>query len=157
MGYRWRKALKGNQRGYMISFILSLAARELISPVTAQNNLLERVNMRLVPITLREKPDEIHTYLQQSKSRLLSKARIVNHLHWAALKHAAALVQANGGAVVEIGCGEGYLICTLSKYFDRVVAVDVSGRCLMQQGHIFIPEYRFCIRRYYLTAASRTH
>ena len=85
--------------------------------------------MQLVPITLKENPDEIHSYLKQPKS-WLSKTRIVNRFHWAALKHAAALVQDNAGTVVEIGCGEGYLIPTLSKYSDRVVAVDVSEKML---------------------------
>lgn len=85
--------------------------------------------MQLVPITLKENPDEIHSYLKQPKS-WLSIARIVNRFHWAALKHAVALVQVNAGTVVEIGCGEGYLIPTLSKYSDRVVAVDVSEKML---------------------------
>jgi SAM-dependent methyltransferase len=85
--------------------------------------------MKFVPITLGEAPDEIHTYIKQPRS-WLSKARIANRFHWAALKYAATLVQPNVGTVVEIGCGEGYLIPTLSKYFDRVVAVDNSEKML---------------------------
>ena len=56
------------------------------------------VNMQFMPITLRENPDEIHTYFKQLKS-WLSKARIVYDFHWAALNHAAVLVQANGGVL----------------------------------------------------------
>lgn len=101
-------------------------------------------NMDLVPIGLRENPAEIHTYLEQPKSRLLSKTRISNRFHWAALKYAAALVQAKGGAVAEIGCGEGYLIPTLSKYFDRVVAVDVSEKMLnAARSHFSFPNTTF--------------
>jgi len=86
--------------------------------------------LQFVPITLEGNPEEIHTYLRQPKSGLLSKSGIVNRFHWAALKYAAALVQPPTGTVVEIGCGEGYLIPTLSKYFDQVVAVDVSEKML---------------------------
>ena len=39
--------------------------------------------------------------------------------------------------MVEIGCGEGYLIPTLSKYFDRVVAVDTSKKMLNTAGSYF--------------------
>lgn len=84
--------------------------------------------MEFVPISLERNPDEIHTYLQQGKTVLSRKFNLPSFIHWSALKHAAALVEPWGGSVVEIGCGEGYLIPTLSKYFDKVVGIDASER-----------------------------
>ncbi len=84
--------------------------------------------MKFVPITLKENANEIHTYLQRCNSGLLSKIGSVNHLHWSALKYAASLIEPAGDSVIEIGCGEGYLMPTLSKYFNKVVGVDASEK-----------------------------
>lgn len=47
-----------------------------------------------------------------------------------AIKYAANLVEPSGGTVAEIGCGEGYLMPTLRKHFDKVVGVDKSEKML---------------------------
>lgn len=84
--------------------------------------------MEFIPISLERNPDEIHSYLQQGKTVLSHKFNLPSFIHWSALKHAAAFVEPWGGSVIEIGCGEGYLMPTLSKYFDKVVGVDASER-----------------------------
>ena len=86
--------------------------------------------MKLVPVELKENSDELHIYLRHCDSGLFPKLKITNYFHWLTLKHAVSLIKPSGGLVMEIGCGEGYLMPTLSKYFDRVVAIDNSERML---------------------------
>lgn len=88
--------------------------------------------MRFVPIKLKENPNEIHSYIKSS-----NKIKITNYFHWMAVKYAANLVEPSGGTVAEIGCGEGYLIPTLSKHFDRVVGIDKSEKMLNSAKKFF--------------------
>lgn len=81
--------------------------------------------MKFIPINLKKNPNEIHSYFESNK-----KIKIANYFHWKAIKYAASLVEPSGGTVAEIGCGEGYLMPTLRKHFDKVVGIDISERML---------------------------
>lgn len=88
--------------------------------------------MKFIPVKLKENPNEIHSYIKSS-----NKIKIANYFHWMAIKYAANLVEPSGGMVTEIGCGEGYLIPTLSKHFDKVVGVDKSEKMLNSAKKFF--------------------
>ena len=88
--------------------------------------------MKFIPIKLKENPNEIHSYIKSN-----NKIKISNYFHWLAIKSAANLVKPSGGMVAEIGCGEGYLIPTLSKHFDKVVGIDKSEKMLNSAKKFF--------------------
>lgn len=89
--------------------------------------------MKFIPIKLKENPNELHSYIKSN-----NKIKIANYFHWMAIKYAANLVEPSGGTAVEIGCGEGYLMPTLSKHFNKVVGVDKSEKMLNSARKFFL-------------------
>ena len=89
--------------------------------------------MKFIPVSLKKNPNEIHSYLKSTK-----KIKIANYFHWMAIKYAANLVEPSEGTVAEIGCGEGYLIPTLSKHFNKIVGIDKSERMLNSARNYFL-------------------
>ena len=66
--------------------------------------------MRFIKPEIKDNANEIHSYFKVNK-----KLKFANQFHFKALEYAASKVDTTGGNVLEIGCGEGYFLPTLSN------------------------------------------